>query len=353
MRILITKEGTEVIEQLDNFQKYSTLNKITAKRYFSVNNFNRTNKTFNKTYYLKYNLNSTKNYSSLNCLSLQRNRSQLFDLELKIPNNNDIKNATFQNVNLTKVTFSKKMAEKYDNNTLKSNIISETNKIPSSIIKNKSYETLNKNNIKIFSFNEIIPNNVVNRMKIKLIKDKKMKDKLSKIDENNFRSSYSSKTDLEKLDDILSFPKINSTKVGLIKYLNQSKLINPITLKNLIHSNPIQINKMNKIAQLIIDEEQRQKLHENIIQNKLKNQKKEESIYINNEMNNIKEQMTGFKERLDKYQKKFKERDRYKDIFKDIVIHYWNKYDYDKLNKKGSPKNKYKNSFYLSQLSDK
>ena len=180
-----------------------------------------------------------------------------------------------------------------------------------------------------------------------------MKDKLSKIDENNFRSSYSSKTDLEKLDDILSFPKINSTKVGLIKYLNQSKLINPITLKNLIHSNPIQINKMNKIAQLIIDEEQRQKLHENIIQNKLKNQKKEESIYINNEMNNIKEQMTGFKERLDKYQKKFKERDRYKDIFKDIVIHYWNKYDYDKLNKKGSPKNKYKNSFYLSQLSDK
>ena len=70
-------------------------------------------------------------------------------------------------------------------------------------------------------------------------------------------------------------------------------------------------------------------------------------------MNNIKEQMTGFKERLDKYQKKFKERDRYKDIFKDIVIHYWNKYDYDKLNKKGSPKNKYKNSFYLSQLSDK
>ena len=346
MRILITKEGTEVIEQLDNFTKYSTLNKITAKRYVSVNNFNRTNKTFNKTYYLKYNLNSTKNYSSLNCLSLQRNRSQLIDLELKIPNNNDIKNATFQNVNLTKVTFSKKMAEKYDNNTLKSNIISETNKIPSSIIKNKSYETLNKNNIKIFSFNEIIPNNVVNRMKIKLIKDKKMKDKLSKIDENNFRSIYSSKTDLEKLDDILSFPKINSTKVGLIKYLNQSKFVNPTTLKTLIHSNPVRINKMNKIAQILIDEEHREKLHKNIIQNKLKNQKKEENMYINNQINNMKDQILGFKERLDKYQKKFDEKDRYKDIFNDIVKHYWNNHNYDKLNKKSSPKNKYRNSFY-------
>ena len=346
MRILITKEGTEVIEQLDNFTKYSTLNKITAKRYFSVNNFNRTNKTFNKTYYLKYNLNSTKNYSSLNCLSLQRNRSQLIDLELKIPNNNDIKNATFQNVNLTKVTFSKKMAEKYDNNTLKSNIISETNKIPSSIIKNKNYETLNKNNIKIFSFNEIIPNNVVNRMKIKLIKDKKMKDKLSKIDENNFRSIYSSKTDLEKLDDILSFPKINSTKVGLIKYLNQSKFVNPTTLKTLLHSNPVRINKMNKIAQILIDEEHREKLHKNIIQNKLKNQKKEENMYINNQINNMKDQILGFKERLDKYQKKFDEKDRYKDIFNDIVKHYWNNHNYDKLNKKSSPKNKYRNSFY-------
>ena len=353
MRILITKEGTEVVEELDNLTKYSTKYKITPKRYSSVNIFNRTNKTFNRTYRLKYNLNSTKNSISLNNFSPQRNRTQLIDLELKSPNKNDIKNATFKKVNITKISFSKKMAEKYYNIKLKSNIISETNKIPSSIISNNSSDTLNNNNIKIFSFNEIISNNTVNRMKIKLINDKKMKDKLSKIDENNFRSSYSIKTDLEKLDDILSFPKINSTKVGLIKYLNQSKFINPTTLKNLLHSNPLKINKMNKIAQILINEEQRQKLHKNIIQNKLKNQKKEESIYINNEMNNIKEQMTGFKERLDKYQKKFKERDRYKDIFKDIVIHYWNKYDYDKLNKKGSPKNKYKNSFYLSQLSDK
>ena len=49
MRILITKEGTEVIEQLDNLTKYSTLNKITPKRYSSVNVFNRTNKTFKRT----------------------------------------------------------------------------------------------------------------------------------------------------------------------------------------------------------------------------------------------------------------------------------------------------------------
>ena len=353
MRILITKEGTEVIQQLDNLTKYSTLNKITPKRYSSVNVFNRTNKTFKRTIRLKYNLNSSQNSLSSNYLSPQRNRSQLIDLELKIPNKNDIKNATFKKVNITKVSFSKKMAEKYDNNSLKSNIISETNKIPSSIIHNNSSEILNKNNIKIFSFNEIIPNKSLNRMKIKLIKDKKMKDKLSKIDENNFRSSYSSKTDLEKLDDILSFPKINSTKVGLIKYLNQSKFINPTTLKNLLHSNPLKINKMNKIAQILINEEQRQKLHKNIIQNKLKNQKKEESIYINNQINNMKDQMLGFKERLHKYQKKFEERDRYKDIFNDIVINYWNKYDYDKLNKKGSPKHNYRTSFYLSQINDK
>ena len=145
MRILITKEGTEVIQQLDNLTKYSTLNKITPKRYSSVNVFNRTNKTFKRTIRLKYNLNSSQNSLSSNYLSPQRNRSQLIDLELKIPNKNDIKNATFKKVNITKVSFSKKMAEKYDNNSLKSNIISETNKIPSSIIHNNSSEILNLN----------------------------------------------------------------------------------------------------------------------------------------------------------------------------------------------------------------
>ena len=226
MRILITKEGSEVIQQLDNLTKYSTLNKITPKRYSSVNVFNRTNKTFKRTIRLKYNLNSSQNSLSSNYLSPQRNRSQLIDLELKIPNKNDIKNATFKKVNITKVSFSKKMAEKYDNNSLKSNIISETNKIPSSIIHNNSSEILNKNNIKIFSFNEIIPNKSLNRMKIKLIKDKKMKDKLSKIDESKFRSSYQERTDLEKLNEILSFPKINSNKVDLIRYLSSSKSVN-------------------------------------------------------------------------------------------------------------------------------
>ena len=119
MMILITKKGTEVVEELDNLTKYSTKYKITPKRYSSVNIFNRTNKTFNRTYRLKYNLNSTKNSISLNNFSPQRNRTQLIDLELKSPNKNDIKNATFKKVNITKISFSKKMAEKYYNIKLK------------------------------------------------------------------------------------------------------------------------------------------------------------------------------------------------------------------------------------------
>jgi hypothetical protein len=185
-------------------------------------------------------------------------------------------------------------------------------------------------------------------MKIKMIRDKKMKDKLSKIDENNFRSTYEEKTDIEKLDDLLSYPKINSTKIGLIKYLNNDKKITPYYLRKVVKSNPVQINRMNKLAQIIINQEEKQKLQSNLIENKIENSKNEEKILINQQMDTMKRQMQGFKDKLDKYKTKINKKERYRDLFNDVLIHYWGKYDYDKLNKKGTPRNKYTYSLFSS-----
>ena len=150
-------------------------------------------------------------------------------------------------------------------------------------------------------------------MKIKIIKDKIMKNKLSKIDENKFRSIYSIKTDLEKLDDILSYPTINSNKISLIKYLNNCKIIKPKILETLAKSNREKINKLDKMAEIIMNEDEKNKLQNNIIQNKLKNIQNEESIYIFKEINKIKKQMEGFKNRLEKYKIKDK-KEKYRDL---------------------------------------
>jgi hypothetical protein len=280
-----------------------------------------------------------------------KNKSNLIDFDSKTPNIKYLKNLKIHNLNLQKINVSKSIIEKYDRTNSTSNLIL-SNKISSFLSNENKKISKNKssNNIKILSFNEIIPENIVKNMKIQFINDKIMKNKLSKVDENKFRSIYKIKTDLEKLDDILSFPKINSNKISLIRYLNNCKKIKPKILETLVKSNKEKINKLDKLAEVIMNEDENQKLQNSIIQNKIKNIQNEESVYINKEINKMKKQMDGFKNRLEKYKIPIDKKDKYRDLLKDIENNYWNKYNYDKLNKKSFSINKTNtNSFDITR----
>ena len=373
MRILITREGKEVVEDLENtsdINQFST-RRTNPKNYtqthflqrstLTQSHFSQRNKTNTRNRMNKMNRtnNPYQTFTSFNDLSPMSIRKRMisYDPDLQIPTSTDIKNAKFHKLSPhNKVTVSKVMTQKYDDITEpSSNIISVNNKIPNFLLKvneesNMTSDSLG-NNVRLYTFNDIIPNKTVTDMKIKIIRDQKMKDKLSKVNENNFRSTYQEKTDIEKLDELLSCPKINSTKLGLIKYLNNDKQLTPFYISKVINSDAVQINRMNKLAQILVDKEEKMKLQNNLIENKIENAKNEEKILINKQMDTMKRQMEGFKNRLDKYNKKIDRRERYRDLFNDVVIHYWNKYDYDKLNKKNSPKNKYTSSFLFSSNS--
>ena len=373
MRILITREGKEVVEDLENtsdINQFST-RRTNPKNYtqthflqrstLTQSHFSQRNKTNTRNRMNKMNKtnNPYQTFTSFNDLSPMSIRKRMisYDPDLQIPTSTDIKNAKFHKLSPhNKVTVSKVMTQKYDDITEpSSNIISVNNKIPNFLLKvneesNMTSDSLG-NNVRLYTFNDIIPNKTVTDMKIKIIRDQKMKDKLSKVNENNFRSTYQEKTDIEKLDELLSCPKINSTKLGLIKYLNNDKQLTPFYINKVINSDAVQINRMNKLAQILVDKEEKMKLQNNLIENKIENAKNEEKILINKQMDTMKRQMEGFKSRLDKYNKKIDRRERYRDLFNDVVIHYWNKYDYDKLNKKGTPKNKYTSSYLFSSNS--
>ena len=370
MRILITREGKEVVEDLENT---SDINQFSSRR-TNPKNFTQTQflqrSTLTQSHFSHRNKTNTRNrinrtnnpyqtFTSFNDLSPMSIRKRMisYDPDLQIPTSSDIKNAKFHKLSShNRVTVSKVMTQKYDDITEpSSNIISVNNKIPNFLLKvneesNMTSDSLG-NNVRLYTFNDIIPNKTVTDMKIKIIRDQKMKDKLSKVNENNFRSTYQEKTDIEKLDELLSCPKINSTKLGLIKYLNNDKQLTPFYINKVINSDAVQINRMNKLAQILVDKEEKMKLQNNLIENKIENAKNEEKILINKQMDTMKRQMEGFKSRLDKYNKKIDRRERYRDLFNDVVIHYWNKYDYDKLNKKGTPKNKYTSSYLFSSNS--
>ena len=373
MRILITRDGQEVVEDLENtsdINQFST-RRTNPKNYtqthflqrstLTQSHFSQRNKTNTRNRMNKMNRtnNPYQTFTSFNDLSPMSIRKRMisYDPDLQIPTSTDIKNAKFHKLSPhNKVTVSKVMTQKYDDITEpSSNIISVNNKIPNFLLKvneesNMTSDSLG-NNVRLYTFNDIIPNKTVTDMKIKIIRDQKMKDKLSKVNENNFRSTYQEKTDIEKLDELLSCPKINSTKLGLIKYLNNDKQLTPFYISKVINSDAVQINRMNKLAQILVDKEEKMKLQNNLIENKIENAKNEEKILINKQMDTMKRQMEGFKERLQKYNKKIDRKERYRDLFNDVVIHYWNKYDYDKLNKKGTPKNKYTSSYLFSSNS--
>ena len=265
--IIITKEGTEIIEELEKNQFKNRLNKNSfltkSKSLSQIQKLNSIDST------------SIKYFSPKNI----KNKSNLIDFDSKTPNIKYLKNLKIHNLNLQKINVSKSIIEKYDRTNSTSNLIL-SNKISSFLSNENKKISKNKssNNIKILSFNEIIPENIVKNMKIQYINDKIMKNKLSKVDENKFRSIYKIKTDLEKLDDILSFPKINSNKISLIRYLNNCKKIKPKILETLVKSNKEKINKLDKLAEVIMNEDENQKLQNSIIQNKIKNIQNEESF---------------------------------------------------------------------------
>ena len=263
---------------------------------------------------------------------------------------------TLKSIKLTKKKFNlpKSLNDNYYNQKQNQNNTIENNK-NSILFNNDNFPILNtepnennKSKIKFYSFREIIPKSTINSIKKQIISDKKIKDKLSKITDDKFRSNYEIYTDLEKFNNILDFPILNSNKKSLIKYLNVKKNLNPLNLNKILSCNNEQLNKVNKMCQQLFYIEEKNKLFKEIIGEKIKSRKNESKIEANKKIDELKNDINGIKNCLNKYSKQVDKREKYRDRFNDVINHYWTKYNYDKLNKKGMPKNKYISESYFN-----
>ena len=226
MRVIVTRYGIEVVDELDEMNKYNPLSSqsIGKKNLTSYNKRNMSLDSRNKSLY-------TNTYSSLNETRKSKRNASHFDFDIENIPQNELKKAKELKLTTTKISFPKSFAHNYDDNDTSSNIIDSNFQLPS--IKNNSQGLNTENsgflNQRYYSFRDIIPNNKITTMKLNIIKDRKMKDRLSRIDETKFRSVYHPKTELENFDDVLDCQKINPNKMGLIRYLNESKNPQPIT----------------------------------------------------------------------------------------------------------------------------
>ena len=83
------------------------------------------------------------------------------------------------------------------------------------------------------------------------------------------------------------------------------------------------------------DEEKQQSLKE-YIQSKIKNKYNYDKLSFNKNIKKVKINVEKIHEKLEKYSKKIDNKQRYKEQFKELNLKYWNKYDFDKSNKKNT-----------------
>ena len=336
MRIIVTRHGIEVVDELDEMNKYNPLSSqsIGRKNLTSYNRKKNSLDSDNRNLY-------SNTYSLLNDTKRSRRNITQIDFDIENLTPNELKNAKELKLTTTKISFPKSFANNYDDNDTSSNIIDSNFQLPSLVNNKNKTENSSFLNQRYYSFRDIIPNNKITEMKLNIIKDRKMKDKLSRIDETKFRSIYHPKTELENFDDVLNCAKINPNKMGLIRYLNESKNPQPITLKDLINSNSHRLNRMNKICETLLREEERQRVLSQNIQTKIKSSLNAEIIEYQNQINSMKEKINEYKEKMEKYNiKRVDHKENYKDLYRIMETKVWAKYDFDRLNKKNSPKTK-------------
>ena len=121
-----------------------------------------------------------------------------------------------------------------------------------------------------------------------------------------------------------------------------------MNLNKILSYNNEQLNKVNKMCQQLFYTEEKNKLFKEIIGEKIKSKKNESKIEANKKINDLKNDINEIKNCLNKYNKQIDKREKYRDRFNDVVKHYWTKYNYDKLNKEGMPKNKYISESYFN-----
>ena len=183
----------------------------------------------------------------------------------------------------------------------------------------------NYNNYHKFTLGEILGKQNVQTLKKKLIEEERMKDKLSKIDETKFRSNYQNYTKLEKLEQILNYQKIKPENNNLIRFINEKKDINKISLKKIVQFDNNQIFKANKICQTVLYNKKQNQLLQERIKTLVKGKQAQEKVSFDKNLRTLKTEIDESINIFNQYNNTINSSERYKEIHTDFQKTYWSK----------------------------
>ena len=382
MRIIVTKNGTVIIKELED-EKNLGINEDNSNKKKKYRNFSglklpRLNKKFPT---LKSFYENTKkiqwgaNHRTKSVIS-KRTMDNFFIRDESKINKQELKQAKKIKLSKSKINISQQFLNKYDDldvtykdkiknltNTLKSNIdknneekiqneMSEQNKIFNTINTNNKLPNKNENfniNKNHILLGDIISKNNLLNLKTQISKDNlghdDMRLPLDEKNKNSFnlRSKYEDKkSTLDILSIILSLP-LNPDRTNLIKYYKQKKNISPFYFENLLKYNEGQIYKLNKICQIIFHKKEDEIKESKIIEDKKFNKEKLLRQTANNYMNSANKIINKSNGIISGYSLKQqiyanKKNKIFKEEVKKIKNQYWDRYGVNKFYKENQIK---------------
>lgn len=392
MRIIITKNGKQILQEIENdknmsgfnypnpnlhFQKFRNFSCMKlprlTKKYSTLKSFYETNK----------NMRWGRSPCGKNVLG-RKTMDNYFNRDESHINKKELTLAKKIKLSKNKINISQQFLDKYDDldNAYKDKINKLTNTLKSKEDKGKEEQMLNeqlKTNMAFNTLNIEGNNNnneqsnneeyIHNKSSIKnkillgdiisiknLISMRKMLSKDNTgpddtripLDEQNkdsynFRSKYENKKlTYDNLNILLNVP-MNPDRRNLIQYYKQNKPISPFYFENLLKYNEAQIYKLNKICQIIFHKREDEKKEAKIIQDKKFNREKIIREKGNNNMKYVNELITKSGGIITAYNLKqesnnIKRKKIYIEEVKRIKKKYWDKYGVNKFYKTGQVK---------------
>jgi hypothetical protein len=325
MRILITQSGENIFSEEEKreiierkfrstttnkvYQKKFTLEKINNKK--DKDKKNNEEKPVHKNYFIPAGI----SYKPDDFFA--KTTSTFYPKNIRIftePNRNSQYNKYRKiRINIQKVNFPKELQSKYDLYKIPKkeddDVAIEENPPKINKLNNPDYK---------FSLGEIIDNKNVNKLKNQIATRERVRERLSVVNEKNFRTNYAYVPKMKELNEILNYKKIKGDKLELIKYIHSHTNLSDLFLKNIVTSDKLDIEKFDKISQTLLfnkDVDKKLKLE---MERKIKTKQNLNKLQITSNLLQMNKEVKMEEQILDKYRKGFDKKLNYMDKHKEI-----------------------------------
>ena len=331
MRIIITKEGNEIINDLSkslNHNKNSYNPLIQNKFILNENNYSSSNIKFPEL--LRSSSTPSINYNNNSKLTSSQNQKKTDDSSnLSQINLNENRNKL--KVKLLKLHLNKLKIPENQTNLYLQDKLNE-----SSIINQKTniHSTLNKNNLKIknkYSLAEIINENCFNNLNKKILAEiERKKNNIFYSNQNlrNYKNYYNIFNDINEQKK----REIDVNYSNLIFYLKNKKNITKNFLNKLSKYNEKKLTKLDKISLKFLNKENKEVERKIFVENYLKSVNQKELSECKNNLNIMKSKLFFSRNKILDYKDKFQPVKSKKLIYIPLFLEFEKKYWQNKNN---------------------